>query len=321
METRIEYLEALIGESANKHHAEIDAAKKKLGTVEAAVSKCAKTEHCSDLETRVSALELLEHRLEGFEKKQKEVLVGLDGKSHKTDIDRIENIVLPGLDTRLIAIEEKHLRDFTKRLGDYEKKYVRELDQVKAKFGDVDLALKECANIEHYLGLDRKFASIKQLIEQRLGQLEMQFAEGFSGNEMIKEIEQRCINIKEEQKKARDVLVSSMTKTESCEAEMGCRIDNLEAQFENRLGIERSIYAELKRVWQEIGKEQPPIIKEVVKEVIVPQTKREVIVQQPRTLVQPVQYAQPQMVIQRQPSAEIILPPVPLKSILCSTQR
>jgi len=107
----------------------------------------------------------LEGRLEGIERKMKDLGISLDGKGHKSEIEKLERNILGGIDKRLTVIEEKHMQDFIKRLGDYEKKHMSEFDQMKARMGDVDKALKECANIEHYLGMDRKHGA---LTEQQL---------------------------------------------------------------------------------------------------------------------------------------------------------
>merc|ERR1712054_447825 len=57
MEQRLEYLEALLGDSADKHAKEIDAAKGKLGDLHKAISQCAKAEHHGNLESRVDKIE------------------------------------------------------------------------------------------------------------------------------------------------------------------------------------------------------------------------------------------------------------------------
>jgi uncharacterized coiled-coil protein SlyX len=47
-------------------------------------------------------------------------------------------------------------------MADYEKKHKGEIDGLKSKLGEVDKALKECANIEHFLGIDKKHGSLSE---------------------------------------------------------------------------------------------------------------------------------------------------------------
>jgi len=57
MEGRLKYLEDLIGDNADKHWKEIQAAHKKLGSIDDAVSSCAKAEQHDHLHKRLAALE------------------------------------------------------------------------------------------------------------------------------------------------------------------------------------------------------------------------------------------------------------------------
>jgi hypothetical protein len=334
MDTRLEYLEALLGDSADKHAKEIDAAKKKLGSIEAAVQKCAKSEHHSTLEKRVSEMEKdlgmktgdHANRLEGAERMLKEMGITLDGKGHKSEIEKLEAVVLNGIERRLSAVEEKHMRDFVKRLTDYEKKNMQEFEQVKGKMSEIDRALKECASIEHYLGMDKKHGilsqqqaeiaeifkenmqdvdgkidaqgvrvdGVKAFVEQRLRTLESKIDAGAKFNDIMKDFEQRCNYMEEDSKRARGILESSLEEKirlehssihsqanqikEIYDREVRARQayqenyqellkqertarESGDSNFGNRLEIfERSIYSELQRVWQELGKEHQPIV-------------------------------------------------------------
>jgi phosphopantetheine adenylyltransferase len=177
METRLKFVEDLLGDTADKHYKEIEAAKKKLGGLEAAVAKTAKSEHHASLEERVEFLEKefgesadkhsdhkmsFEGRIELVEKQLKKMGDTLDGAGRKSEIEKLEQTILRDINNRLTTVEEKHLQDFVKRLGDYEKKHMSEFSNMQARLGDLDKALKECANIEHYLGLDRKHASLSE---------------------------------------------------------------------------------------------------------------------------------------------------------------
>jgi hypothetical protein len=338
METRLDYLEALIGDSADKHWKEIDAAKDKLGSMEAAVSKCAKTEHHDSLEARVAYLEkdlgdsVESHtgRLGSMEKQLMEFGISLDGKGHKSEIDKLEAVVLAGIEKRLSTVEEKHMQDFTKRLSDYESKHMRDYDQMKGKIGDIDKALRECANIEHYLGLDRKHGALKEeqasqadaaksrmrdltakldtqissfqifrnTIDDRFSQLEGNLADKMQGRDLMKDVEDRIRYMQEDQKRARDMLESSILEQirlehstvnsqasqikEQWDREVKARQahqDNYNdllgqerssraaetQQMEGRMKtFETSVFGELQRIWKEIGKETPaarPIIR------------------------------------------------------------
>jgi uncharacterized coiled-coil protein SlyX len=101
-------------------------------------------------------------RLGSLEKKLKDFGLTLDGKGHKSEIEKLESVIVAGIDKRLTTVEQKHLQDFIKRLQDYEKKHLQDFDEIRTRFGDVDKALKECANIEHYLGLDRKHGALSE---------------------------------------------------------------------------------------------------------------------------------------------------------------
>jgi len=122
------------------------------------------------------------------------------------------------------------------------KKHMQEFEQVKGRLGDIDRALKECANIEHYLGLDRKHGylsqkqaeiaeffkegmqdvdgkldtqqvnmeSMKAFLEQRLRNLEAKIADGSRINEFMKEMEQRYVYLEDDQNRARSMLESSL---------------------------------------------------------------------------------------------------------------
>merc|ERR1719157_352983 len=57
METRLEYLESLLGDTADRHAQSIEDAKAQLGDVRAALDSCAKTEHHCSLDQRVGYLE------------------------------------------------------------------------------------------------------------------------------------------------------------------------------------------------------------------------------------------------------------------------
>jgi uncharacterized coiled-coil protein SlyX len=100
--------------------------------------------------------------VEGVERKLKDFGLVLDGKGHKSDIEKLESVILAGIDKRLTTIEEKHVQDFIKRLADYERKHMTDIDQMRSRLSDVDKALKECANIEHYLGLDKKHGALTE---------------------------------------------------------------------------------------------------------------------------------------------------------------
>jgi hypothetical protein len=334
MDTRLEYLEALLGDSADKHAKEIDAAKKKLGNIEAAVQKCAKSEHHSTLEKRVSEMEKdlgiktgdHANRLEGAERMLKEFGISLDGKGHKSEIEKLEQVILNGIERRLSTVEEKHMRDFVKRLTDYEKKNMQEFEQVKGKMNEIDRALKECASIEHYLGMDKKHGilsqqqaeiaeifkenmqdvdgkidaqglkvdGVKSYVEQRLRTLESKVDATAKASDFMKDFEQRCNYMEEDSKRARALLETSLEEKirlehsavhsqanqikEIYDREVRARQayqenyqellkqervarESGDTNFGNRLEVfERSIYSELQRVWQELGKEHAPIV-------------------------------------------------------------
>jgi hypothetical protein len=211
-------------------------------------------------------------------------------------------------------------------LNDYEKKHMSDFDQMRSKVGDIDKALKECANIEHYLGLDRKHGalsqqqaemaeifkdnlqdvdgkidahrlnldSVKVFLEQKMRQIEEKIGVGHRVNEFMKDMEQRYTYMEQDQKRARDLLESSLQEQIRLEhsavhAQTSQIKDNWDREVkarqayqenykkllqqersarettESHLGhrfenFERGIYSELQRVWAEIGKEQPPIV-------------------------------------------------------------
>jgi hypothetical protein len=336
METRLENLEALLGESTERHAKELENAKKKLGSLDSALSKCADAKHHSSLQERVAYLEQtigdsvddhtqhknsIDGRLDGIDRKLRDLGTSIDSKGHKSEIEKLEGIVLAGIEKRLTVVEEKHLQDFIKRLTDYEKKHMQEFDDMKSRIGEIDRGLKDCANIEHCLGLDRKHGalsqqqveitesmrtrmqevtnkieaqsmtinSVKMFLEQRLSQVESKTGDGLGGSALFEQLEQRYQYMQEEQKRARDILESSMLEQirlehstvhsqanqikEQWDREMKARQayqenykellgqeranrEAQESQTEQRLeAFERSMYAELQRVWHEFGKE------------------------------------------------------------------
>jgi hypothetical protein len=264
--------------------------------------------------------------MDALERKAKEFMMGLETKGHKSEIEKLEGVVLAGIDKRLSTVEEKHMKDFAKRMNDYEKKHMQEFDDVRSKFGDVDKALKECANIEHFLGIDRKHGALSQaqaeladllkgkmldvhgkidghktmldklqsIVDQKMQQFESRLMEAYKGNDFMKELEQRYSYLQEDQKRARDMLESSLQEQiklehssihsqasqikEQWDREVKARQayqenyrellgqersarESQETQIGNRLdNFERSIFSELERVWRELGKEHQPIV-------------------------------------------------------------
>jgi len=121
LDQRMEYLEKVIGESADHQK---------------------------------NTKSTLESRLDGIER-------SLDSKGHKSEIEKLEATILSDIDKRLTAIEQKHLQDFIKRLNTYETNHMQEFTDMKRRLGDIDRALSECAKIEHYVGMDKKHEGLK----------------------------------------------------------------------------------------------------------------------------------------------------------------
>merc|ERR1719272_1897161 len=90
METRLEYIEGMLGDSADKHAKEIEHLSSshaaKLADLHLAVSVCAKTDHHVTLEQR---LDFLERTLgESAEQSLKEIDTGKSAlESHKTSME------------------------------------------------------------------------------------------------------------------------------------------------------------------------------------------------------------------------------------------
>jgi hypothetical protein len=217
--------------------------------------------------------------------------------------------------------------------------------------------LKDCASVDHYLGIDKKHGALSQqqlemadtvknklqdvygkldaqkstvdgfkaLLERRLGNLEMQLGDSARGNDFLRDMEQRYFSMQEDNKRARDIMESSLQEQirlehsavhsqatqikEQWDREVKARQayqenykdllgqersarEAIEVQIESRFDqFERGVYAELQRVWTEIGKEAPQVVVQRVQNEVAP-----IVVQQPPTIVQrevaPTQYIQ-----------------------------
>jgi hypothetical protein len=224
----------------------------------------------------------------------------LDGKGHKSDIEKLEAAVLAGMD---------------------DSKYMREFALIKGQICDIDTALKECANIEHLLGLDRKyqamreeqttqadgvrnrmrdlgskvemqissFQNYKSAFDERFSQMESNLADRTQSRELMRDMEDRIRYMQEDQKRARDMLESSILEQirleqstvhsqasqikEQWDRELKARAAHQEnyndllgqerssraaesQQMEGRMRtFEKSVFNELQRIWTELGKE------------------------------------------------------------------
>jgi hypothetical protein len=105
LETRIEYVEALVGDSASEHAKEIALAKTKLGDIHAALTRCVQSEHHGSLEQRIGHLEST------FTECMDKAKGDIEG-SHKYIEDRLDQMTL-----YLNEYMSSYTREFAARLN------------------------------------------------------------------------------------------------------------------------------------------------------------------------------------------------------------
>merc|ERR1712096_512212 len=144
-ETRLEYLERLLGDSADKHAKEIQAAHAKVGDLHAAIKSCAKSEHHSSLEKRIDYLEkFIGESADKAEQSKKDILGHRkDFADHKTSME-----------TRLEYVE--------RNLGDSSDRHTQEIRAAHAKLGDLHVAIKSCAKSDHHSSLEHRLNHLER---------------------------------------------------------------------------------------------------------------------------------------------------------------
>jgi hypothetical protein len=169
---------------------------------------------------------------------------------------------------------------------------------------------------------------VRSGLESRVYELEGKIG-NTRGTDVLREVEQRYNYMQEENKRARDIMESSIQEQirlehstvhsqavqikEQWDREVKARQayqenykellgqervarEAIEVQIENRFqDFEKGVYAELQRVWSEIGKEAPPVVVQRVQKEMAP-----IVVQQ-----------QPQTIVRREvaPTQTYIMPP------------
>jgi hypothetical protein len=151
METRLEYVEALLGDSADKHSKEIDAAKGRVADLHKAIQACAKHDHIASMEERVNFLEKqLGDSADQHAKDLKEH--GKDLKDHKAAQKEHKESV----ETRLEYIEAL--------IGDSADKHAKEIDAAKGKLQDLDKVVNQCARSEHHATLEERLNYLEKFL-------------------------------------------------------------------------------------------------------------------------------------------------------------
>jgi len=147
METRLKFIEDLIGDNADKHSKEIDAAKSKLGDLDKAIAACAKQEHHSSLEERVNYLESFIG-----ESADKHAKALKDLQDHKaTFVEHKET-----METRLEYLEAL--------IGDNADKHWKEIEAAKNKLGDLDKAIAASAKHDHLQSIEERMNFLEKFI-------------------------------------------------------------------------------------------------------------------------------------------------------------
>lgn len=229
LEERVNYLEQLQGDSADKHAAELESHKNSASTHKTAADK---------------RMELLEKRLSGHENKS---LTDMEShksgfESHKSAMERqISELVNKHLNHEN-AVDNKHsnhlasmsdlkgavqkneqrINAHERALNDVSEKTGQRMTQVEAAQLKVTNDVNETANQirDEKMKVRDLFTKLDQLrsshegstknAEHRLVSLEGQLMEGGFGTEFMKEMDQRIHYIQEDEKRARDMLESSM---------------------------------------------------------------------------------------------------------------
>lgn len=203
METRLEYIESLVGDSADKHAKEIKAAKDKLKDLHAAVASCAKSDHHADLESR-------------FEQLEASVVAGA-GKADKAvkDVD-LANAKIRELQAKIMgdySIRDQNSGAMEERLDNYDRshgihnenasKNYRDIELLQGKLRDTMSKVDQCKALQesHKATADQRFSYIETIMMEQAGVKVI---------ELTKDTEQRFLYMQDEQKRARDVLESSL---------------------------------------------------------------------------------------------------------------
>jgi len=387
METRLEYLEGLLGDSADKHAKELATAKDRVGSLEAAIKKCAKTDHATSIEGRVGYLEKclgesadkhdahkvnMEGRLEYIENligdnadkhwKEIEAAKAKLGSSHEAikSCARAEQL---GDVERALTRQSADIDDAKQKLREAQAKldqqtrnheshrsttegHAKELEAAKQRGEDAKQKLRDQqAKLDQHAGL---FESHRLTTDQRLEYIEalMADASGQKMGDFTKDLEKRLFYMQEDQKRARDVLESSLQEQlrlehsyleettrqmkEHWERELKARMayqdqykdmivqertgrEGTEQQLEHRMQhLERCLSMETNRLWVAIDKHTHEGLKEVVipspPPVPPPVTTSVVEVLPPQTIVE---------VLPAVPAGEMIQSPrVPMYNVI-----
>jgi hypothetical protein len=156
MESRVEYLEALIGDSADKHVKEIGIAASKLDSLHKAVAECAKLEHQNSIDNRIVYLENF---------------IGESADKHDKDIsDAKRNFVqhTTTMETRLEFVEGL--------VGDSADKHGKEIAAANDKMHDLNMAIRACATAENHANLEQRLAYLEKFLGESAYQHEKEVA-------------------------------------------------------------------------------------------------------------------------------------------------
>jgi len=184
MESRVEYLEALIGDSADKHVKEIGIAASKLDSLHKAVAECAKLEHQNSIDNRIVYLENFIG--ESADKHDKEIAAAND-KMHDLNMAiracaTAENHA--NLEQRLAYLEkflgesayqhekevaatkkevaeqktavETRLEYIENLLGDSANKHAKYIHDAESRLGNLHKAIEACAKVDHHASLEQR---------------------------------------------------------------------------------------------------------------------------------------------------------------------
>lgn len=226
MEGRLKYIEDCIGDNADKHWKEIAAAKDKLGNMDDALKACATADDHGKIEKRLTYIESFVG--ESLNKHKREVMD--QGGKHAKDLEaaheRIKDLVSrftsegSARDQRHGTIEEK-LVNLERSYGDINDHLSRKVLSLEASSNSVverhskeleDAKTKIRETLAKVDTMQASYSNLRGTTEQRLESIESVMAESGGGkfSEFTKDLEKRLYYMQEDQKRARDVLESSL---------------------------------------------------------------------------------------------------------------
>jgi hypothetical protein len=218
METRLEYIEGLIGDSADKHVKEIAAAKERMKDLHSAIQSCVKADHHMSLEQRLTEYDQrhmsTEERVDGMERKMNN-----DGEHHSRKLSALElnhgKVKTAHDELNNFLHGEKTLRELShtkleERLFPVERclegvvdKQAKELEAATLRIRELHDKLQQSkANIDsHKVATDQRLIYIENIMVDSTNNKIAEFG---------KDIDARFVFMLEDQKRARDVLESSL---------------------------------------------------------------------------------------------------------------